>query len=230
MITPQTLFEFSIIALLLALAPGPDIFLVFTMSVAKGFRAAISLVIGLCSGVIVHTIVATLGVSVIFKTSEVAFTILKIAGAMYLFYLAYQAFIHRNDVIEIDKNNKYINIGNRKLLIRGFFMNVLNPKVALFFLALFPQFVNEANGKVALQMIQLGAIFMACAFFVFSLVATTVTVAKYLLSYLAKKIFENPTQKEKLSKIVRTVTSLANILTSIIFIAIGLKLAFLQWQ
>jgi threonine/homoserine/homoserine lactone efflux protein len=210
LITLQTFFEFSLVAILLALAPGPDILFVLTQSITKGAKAGIALAVGLCSGVTVHTFAATLGASVIFKTSEVAFTILKVAGALYLFYLAYQAFIHRNESLSVDKNSKQASFGVKKLIIRGFFMNVLNPKVALFFLALFPQFVNENAGGVAFQMIHLGAIVMACAFSVFLCV-----------SIFANKASRKLMQNKKISKI-------ANVLTSIIFVAIGIKLAFSQ--
>ena len=210
MITLQTLLEFGLVAFLLALVPGPDILFVLTQSITKGAKTGIILTLGLCLGVIVHTFAATLGASVIFQTSEIAFTILKVAGALYLFYLAYQAFIHRNDSLKIDKNSKNSSLSAKKLIIRGFFMNVLNPKVALFFLALFPQFVNENSGGVALQMIQLGAIFIVCTFLVFSSVAI-----------FANKASNKLMQNKKISKI-------ANILTSFIFVAIGIKLAFSQ--
>lgn len=210
MISLQIFLEFSIVALLLALAPGPDILFVLTQSITRGAKAGIALAVGLCSGVIVHTIAATLGASVIFKTSEIAFTVLKVAGAIYLFYLAYQAFIHRNESLSIDTNGKHGLLSTKKLIIRGFFMNVLNPKVALFFLALFPQFVNDSAGGVAFQMIQLGIIFMACAFLVF-----------FCVSIFANKASNKLMQNKKISKI-------ANILTSVIFVAIGLKLAFSQ--
>lgn len=210
MIDIDTFIKFSSVALLLALAPGPDIVFVLTQSITRGARAGIFLAIGLCLGVIVHTVAATLGASVIFQTSEIAFNILKFAGALYLFYLAYMAFIHRNDPLSANQETKHGNLGMRKLIIRGFFMNVLNPKVALFFLALFPQFVKEQNSNVALQMIQLGVIFMICAFIVFVCV-----------SIFANKASEKLMQNNKFSKI-------ANILTSIVFIAIGVKLILSQ--
>ncbi|MDR1614788.1 MAG: LysE family translocator [Campylobacteraceae bacterium] len=210
MIDFETFWFFLAASVALALAPGPDILFVITQGVTKGAKAAITLACGLSSGVIVHTTLAALGVSVIFKTSQTAFFVLKIAGAAYLFYLAYQAFIHRDELVRIDAKKSKESLNYKTLFIRGFFMNVLNPKVILFFLALFPQFVKEQNGFVALQMAQLGAIFMMSALIVFIIVGICADKA-------SSTLMQNP----KFAKC-------ANVLTSCIFIAIGIKLALSQ--
>ncbi|MDR3346362.1 MAG: LysE family translocator [Campylobacteraceae bacterium] len=210
MIDIETFWLFLGTSVLLALAPGPDILFVITQGVTRGAKAAASLAFGLSSGVIVHTTLATLGVSIIFKTSQVAFVVLKVLGALYLFYLAYQAFVHRNELVRIDTKEKVKILSRKALFVRGFFMNVLNPKVVLFFLALFPQFVKEQNSLVWAQMIQLGVIFMLSALGVFIVVGICADKA-------SKTLMQNP----KFAKC-------ANILTSCIFIAIGVKLALLQ--
>ncbi|MDR1285099.1 MAG: LysE family translocator [Campylobacteraceae bacterium] len=210
MIDLDTFWLFFATSVALALAPGPDILFVITQGVTRGSKAAISLACGLSSGVIVHTTLAALGVSVVFKTSEIAFFVLKIIGAAYLFYLAYQAFIHRNELIRIDAKKTKTTLKYKTLFIRGFFMNVLNPKVILFFLALFPQFVNEQKGFVAFQMAQLGLIFMLSALIVFIIVGIC-----------ADKASASLTKNPKFAKF-------ANILTSCIFAAIAVKLAFSQ--
>ncbi|MDR0407926.1 MAG: LysE family translocator [Campylobacteraceae bacterium] len=210
MIDIETFCLFFATSVALALAPGPDILFVVTQSITRGAKSAILLACGLSSGVIIHTTLAALGVSAVFKTSEIAFFILKIIGATYLFYLAYQAFMHKDELVRIDakKTKKFLNY--KALFIKGLFMNVLNPKVILFFLALFPQFVKEQNGSVAFQMVQLGLIFMFSALMVFIIIAVCADKAS---TYL----MQNP----KFAK-------LANILTSCIFVAIGIKLVFSQ--
>jgi threonine/homoserine/homoserine lactone efflux protein len=208
MIDFYTFWSFLAVSVMLALAPGPDILFVITQGVTRGAKAAVTLACGLSSGVIVHTALAALGVSVVFKTSPMAFFILKIIGAAYLFYLAFQAFVHRNELVRIESEKN--SLSAKKLFIRGFFMNVLNPKVILFFLALFPQFVREQNGFVAFQMAQLGVVFMLSALTVFIIVGA-------LADKTSKRLMNNP----KFAKF-------ANILTSCIFLAIGIKLALSQ--
>jgi threonine/homoserine/homoserine lactone efflux protein len=165
------------------------------------------LAFGLSSGIIIHTTLAALGVGVIFKTSAAAFFILKIIGAAYLFYLAFQAFVHRYELVRIDTAAAQKRLNYKALFVRGFFMNVLNPKVILFFLALFPQFVKERNGFVAFQMAQLGFIFMLSALAVFIVVGVCADKASASLA-------KNP-----------KFALYANILTACIFLAIGIKLA-----
>ncbi|MDR1460965.1 MAG: LysE family translocator [Campylobacteraceae bacterium] len=210
MIDFDTFWLFLITSVALALAPGPDILFVITQGITRGAKVAISLACGLSSGVIVHTTLAALGVSVVFKTSQIAFFALKIIGAAYLFYLAYQAFIHKDELVRIDAKKTETPLKYKPLFIRGFFMNVLNPKVILFFLALFPQFVKEQNGFVAFQMAQLGFIFMLSALVVFIIVGICADKA-------STSLMQNP----KFAKF-------ANILTSCIFVAIGIKLIFSQ--
>ncbi|MDR1007851.1 MAG: LysE family translocator [Campylobacteraceae bacterium] len=210
MIEFDVFWLFLLTSIALALAPGPDILFVITQGVTRGAKAAITLACGLSFGIIVHTALAALGVSVIFKTSPTAFFILKIIGAAYLFYLSYQAFVHRDEIVRIKTEKNRKNLSAKGLFIRGFFMNVLNPKVILFFLALFPQFVREQNGLVVLQMAQLGFIFMLSALSVFILVGV-------LADRASKTLMNN-----------RKFAKFANLLTACIFLAIGIKLALSQ--
>lgn len=206
MIEIQTLLLFMGASALLAITPGPDILYVITLGITRGAKAAVATTFGLTSGVLVHTTAAALGISVIFQTSEIAFNIVKIAGALYLFYLAYQAFKHRIDLIRLDKTNELKSYKN--LYIKGFFMNVLNPKVSLFFLAFLPQFVNTELGNIPWQMIQLGLVFMSVTVVIFS-------TCGILANRASKALMERPS-------IARTVNTLA----ASLFVALGLKLAF----
>jgi threonine/homoserine/homoserine lactone efflux protein len=160
----STLLIFFSVSVALTLAPGPDIVFLVTQGSHRGPRAGLATAMGLAAGNLVHTLAAVLGISVIFQTSEVAFNGLKIAGAMYLLYLAWQALRHRKDGLDLSA----VQVPDgRTLFLRGVLMNVLNPKVALFFLAFLPQFVNPASGPVWAQMLVLGLLFTLQVIFVF---------------------------------------------------------------
>lgn len=158
---------FFMTSVVLALAPGPDNIFVLTQSALLGRLAGIWVVLGLCTGLIVHTCAVSFGVAVIFQTSPIAFSALKIAGASYLVYLAYQAF--RAGATEMDGGG--VRGSFRKLYLRGIVMNLTNPKVSIFFLAFLPQFVNPAHGSIPGQMVQLGGLFMVATVVVFGAIA-----------------------------------------------------------
>ena len=193
---------------ILCLVPGPDNIYVLTQGMTKSKKAAIVTTLGLCSGLIIHTTAAALGISVIFQTSESAFNIVKYAGAAYLLYIAYQAFKYRNEPLDLSVQNSSSEL--KKLFAKGFIMNILNPKVSIFFLAFLPQFVNTQAGNIPMQMITLGVIFMIMTVIVFS----SIGIAANLLS---SKLKSNP-------NIVRYM----NILTSTVLVGLGIKLALSQ--
>ena len=205
MVELTNLYMFIAASFLLCLAPGPDNIYVLTQGMTKSKKAAIITTLGLCSGIIIHTTAAAFGISVIFKTSEIAFNIVKFAGAAYLIYIAYQAFKHRNAPLDLSVQNSSGEL--KKLYLKGFFMNVLNPKVSIFFLAFLPQFVTPANGSVPMQMITLGIVFMALTIIVFS----SIGIAGNMLS---SKLIEKPS-------IVKNM----NILTSFVLGGLAIKLA-----
>jgi len=164
----QTIVMFVTASTLLALAPGPDILFVLTQSMTKGSRSGIVIALGLCSGLVFHTTAVALGVAVIFQTSMLAFTILKCVGAGYLLYLAFMAFKDASrSKLDADKSP----LSLKALYRRGIFMNITNPKVSIFFLAFLPQFTNPEQDNVTAQIFTLGALFMLCAFVVFTLVS-----------------------------------------------------------
>ena len=155
-------------AVILALAPGPDILFVLSQSALYGARAGICTTLGLASGLIVHTTAVALGVAVLFQTSALAFTLLKVAGAAYLLYLAWLSF--RAGAV-LSGTGKVDFLGYGALYRRGIIMNVTNPKVTLFFLAFLPQFCDPARGSVAAQLGLFGGIFMLATLLVCSSVA-----------------------------------------------------------
>ncbi|WP_299812126.1 LysE family translocator [uncultured Roseibium sp.] len=168
MIPFDVLTVFFAAAVALGVAPGPDNIFVLTQSALYGRFAGLVVTLGLCTGLIVHTIAVALGVAAIFQTSELAFTLLKFAGAGYLLYLAFQAF--RAGKTEISGGNSPA-LSAWTLYRRGIVMNVSNPKVAIFFLAFLPQFADPARGSVPGQILIFGALFIVATILVFGGVA-----------------------------------------------------------
>ncbi|SMO71008.1 Threonine/homoserine/homoserine lactone efflux protein [Saccharicrinis carchari] len=170
-------------AILLTLMPGPDNIFVLTESLTKGQRNGFAISVGLCSGVLVHTLAAATGVSIIIQKSALAFSVVKYLGAAYLFYMAYQAYNEKRLEIEVKRKPVEHETSFLKLARKGFLMNVLNPKVALFFMALLPQFVVTDGFSVTVQMIILGIIFMLQGLVIFGLISLlSGKLSKYLNS------------------------------------------------
>jgi threonine/homoserine/homoserine lactone efflux protein len=177
----QVAYYLSVCALL-TLMPGPDILFVIMQSISQGRKAGIATALGLCSGVTVHTLAAALGISAILQQSAAVFQVLKVAGACYLLYLAWQAFREGRSAMTMDEVPK---LSLPALYKRGILMNVLNPKVSLFFLAFLPQFVTPGSGNPPLQMIFLGLLFMLQSIVIFTIVAV-------FAGSLGRKLFDNP--------------------------------------
>lgn len=164
MIEPLALSYFIGASILLTLAPGPDIVFLITQAIQNGSRAGLATALGLTSGNLIHTLAAALGVSIIFQTSPLAFTALKIFGASYLLYLAYSTL----KLIKSSDTTTYSEYQNfASSYMRGILMNVLNPKVALFFLAFLPQFVTTGTLAIWSQMLILGVIFTLIVLIIF---------------------------------------------------------------
>lgn len=200
-----TLLSFVGMSILLILAPGPDILFVVTQGISNGKKAGFLTALGLACGNLVHTLGAALGISIIFKTSAIAFVAFKILGAGYLFFLAYKAIKHRNDSFGLVKTEQ---TSKKKLFAKGFVMNIFNPKVALFFLAFLPQFTSAQNGSVPLQVVILGLIFIALVAIVFGLFG-------YFAGNFGERLLEKPNYSRNL-----------NIASAIIFAGIAINLVF----
>ena len=164
----ETLISFTIATLALALSPGPDNIYVLTQSLVNGTKSGIATTAGLISGCIAHTTLLAFGVSAIITTSEEIFYAIKILGACYLLYLAYSVF--KSDS-EITFTNNAPKKTYWQLFKTGVIMNLLNPKVMIFFLAFFPGFLWDKDGNTVYQFYVLGITFMIVSFFVFSLIA-----------------------------------------------------------
>lgn len=201
----MNIWGFISAAVLLTLMPGPDILFVITQSITRGRKAGITFAAGLCTGLIVHTTAVSLGISVLLMSSPVAFLVLKFAGAAYLLYLGIRSFLARR-VNHFQLDTKASATG--KLYRKGILMNILNPKVILFFLAFFPQFISSTTAHPVPQMLLLGGIFMLQAFLVFSLVAV-------LADRLARRLMQNP-----------RIALGVNIAEALIYCAIGISILF----
>jgi threonine/homoserine/homoserine lactone efflux protein len=163
-IETSNLLFFVTASLLLIVAPGPDIIFLVTQGVTRGARAGFAAAMGLAAGNLVHTTAAALGVSVIFRASPVAFQALKLAGVAYLLYLAWKALRESGSTSESAASGppaapRAVEDRPRDLFWRGLLMNILNPKVALFFLAFLPQFASPSAGPIGLQMAAYGVLF-----------------------------------------------------------------------
>jgi threonine/homoserine/homoserine lactone efflux protein len=164
----ETMSAFFLATTLLALAPGPDNIFVLTQSALYGKLSGLVVMLGLCTGLLVHTGAVTFGVAVIFQTSALAFTLLKTAGAGYLLYLAWQICRATPKQLSL-KGNQQKSLG--MLYRRGIFMNITNPKVSMFFLAFLPQFTDPLRGSISFQMAVLGGIFILATILVFGTAA-----------------------------------------------------------
>jgi len=206
-LSTETIIAFVTASVVLSLVPGPDNIFVMSNSALKGWRIGFYTTLGLCTGLIGHTVLVAIGVSVIFQTSAIAFNGLKIIGAFYLLYLAW-----------LSVQNKELNLGgtdkdstNRSYYLTGVIMNLTNPKVALFFLVFLPQFVNTSNDNVSIQICLLGLLFILSALCVFTSIA-------YLASFL-----------EDILKQSKTVNKNLNILAALIYFALAINLFFVTF-
>ena len=161
----EQLVPFLIASMGLTLSPGPDILYVFTLSVTESKAKAVVFATGLVSGLIVHTSLVAFGVAAVIKNNELVFQIIKYAGAAYLLYLAIQVYRSKTELATArNKDTQSTSLSTYK---KGVIMNVLNPKVSLFFLAFLPGFIWDANGSIQVQLIILGLLFMLQAWVIF---------------------------------------------------------------
>lgn len=197
--------SFLSVAIFLTLAPGPDNLFVLAQSIAQDKKAGIITSCGLCTGLLVHITAATIGLSALIYQSVIIFTIVKFAGAIYLLYLAYKSFTSKESSINLESGQS---IQYQSLYKRGIIMNILNPKVSIFFLALFPQFITTNGFSIPLQMFILGCIFLVQTLVIFT-----------FISVFAGKVGQYLRKNE-------TITKKMNIIQGSIFTFIGLSIAF----
>ena len=154
-----TLVAYCSASILLIIAPGPGQALVIARSARSGLRAGLLTSVGLRLGTLVHTIAAALGLSAVLNTSAMAFGIVKYAGAAYLVVLGVWTWKRSMGTPEVVDRTAVVHVpAHARLIVHGVVTGILNPKVALFFLAFLPQFVDPTRGRVLLQFVVLGTI------------------------------------------------------------------------
>jgi threonine/homoserine/homoserine lactone efflux protein len=153
----STLLLFVGASLALLAVPGPAVIYVVTRSLDQGHRAGIVSVLGVETGTFAYALAAAAGLTGLIAASEIGFTIVKYAGAAYLVYLGVRKLLER------DEPQDALPAARSRLFLRGLLVQLLNPKIAIFFLAFLPQFVDSSGGPVALQILVLGTIFTLLA-------------------------------------------------------------------
>lgn len=170
---------FLTVSILINLAPGPDMLYTAARSLAQGAKAGIFSAVGIFAGCLVHISAAVFGLSTIIENSVFLFSIIKYAGAGYLIYLGVKLFFDKRTVNPA--NDAGIRPSIRKIFFQGMLTNILNPKVALFFLSFLPQFVDPSSGHIKEQIAFLGLWFDVQGMLVLMLVAVLTGLFKKIL-------------------------------------------------
>lgn len=168
MISAMTLLLFCMAAFALIAVPGPNMIYITTRSTIQGRKAGLVSVLGVETGTLVHVIAASIGLSALLVSSTLSFNIVKYLGAAYLIYLGLRTWLSKAGAEEVENIQP---ASAAQIYVQGLLTNVLNPKVALFFLAFLPQFTDPSRGNVAGQMLLLGLVFTVIAFGVDLIVA-----------------------------------------------------------
>ena len=203
---------FILTGILLNITPGSDTMYIITRSVSQGKKAGLYSVLGIVSGILVHTVLAALGLSIILANSPLAFTIVKYIGASYLCYLGFKMLINRSESVIADnlpnteKLTQAKTLNYKQIYRQGVLTNTFNPKVALFFIAFFPQFIDPSYAHSTLSFLILGLIF-ALTGLIWCLCLAL------LASRFSEKLRENP-----------AIESMLNKFSGVVFIGLGIKL------
>ena len=186
----QILISFVVATAVLAFSPGPDNIFVLIQSATHGKKTGMAVVLGLMTGCLIHTSLVAFGLSAFIQSNESLYFILKLFGAAYMLFLAIR--IYKSD-LNLNKDHKKVKCdGFYELFKQGFIMNVLNPKVSVFFLAFFPAFLFSETVELYKQFYTLGFLFILTSFLVFSCFV-------FLSSYFSKLFLKSP-QRQLLLK------------------------------
>lgn len=186
MIPGANLLAFSLAALVIVLAPGPNVLFTIGRALSLGRAAALITVLGSATGMYLQVIAVALGLGLLLAQSIVALTIVKFAGAAFLVYLGIQAIRHRGDVArEVGEVRRQSIL---RTYVEGIVVGVTNPKTIVFFLALLPQFTDARSGPIGPQMLLLGAIFIALGIIFDSLYALGAGAARAWFGRSPKRI------------------------------------------
>ena len=203
---------FILAAMLLNLTPGTDSMYIITRSISQGQTAGFYSVLGITSGILVHTLLAALGLSVLLANSPTAFMIVKYIGASYLCYLGFKMLTSKNSNSIANSLSKDKGVTSQKavdgwqIYKQGVLTNVFNPKVALFFLAFFPQFIDASYAYGMLSFLMLGLTFATTGFIWCLCLAL-------LAARFSTRLRENP-----------SIETMLNRISGVVFIGLGIKL------
>jgi RhtB (resistance to homoserine/threonine) family protein len=201
-------YLFLTVSLLINLSPGPDMIYTAARSLSQGIKAGVFSALGIFIGCLFHTTAAVFGLSKIIEESVLLFSIIKYAGAAYLIYLGIRSLLNKSKTKnEIDALPK---LTNRKIFFQGILTNILNPKVAIFFLSFLPQFINPQSNYLKEQIAFLGLWFDVQGALMLVLVAYAVGAFKNILQ--KNKTFWNWQEK----------------ITGLILIGLGVKMFFVK--
>ena len=200
---------FIISGITLNIMPGPDSLYIVSRSASQGFKAGSSAAFGTAAGILLHSFIAAVGLSAILTTSAIALTVLKMVGCAYLVYLGFSTLIKNGDRENI-YHPSHRKIPLSKIFYQGFVTNILNPKVALFFLAFMPQFIDNDASNKALAFLFLGLVFNANGL-----------VWSHILAWSSSSL----SVKIKCSELM---TNTLNRCAGCLFIGFGVKLAMVQ--
>lgn len=205
MLNIETLIAFISTSFFLCLLPGPDNIFVLSQSAVNGRKTGISITIGLCIGLLIHTSLVSLGIAAILRESIVALEIIRALGVCYLSHLAWKAFNAKPIVFQGHTRDSY---DTKVLIKKGLIMNLSNPKIIIFFMAFLPQFTTNSTSSTpaSLQLFYLGLTFVIISFILFTLIS-------YLSGFLNTAISSRPSIQTILNKI-----------TGLILIALAINL------
>lgn len=198
---------FLVLAILMNLTPGSDSIYIITRSIAQGKKAGIYSVLGVGSGAVVHIILSAFGLSVLLSKSLLFFTFIKWLGALYLIYLGIRMLFEKSNLLTVDNSN-FSKVDLWKIYRQGFYTNILNPKVALFFLSLLPQFILTDYESSPVPFLILGTTFLStgilwCLFLAFA------------ASFMTKVLRNNNTTGRFMKKI-----------SGCVFVGLGIQVLF----
>lgn len=200
----SNLFLFVAISLILLISPGPNIINVITKGMTEGRKAAFKAVLGASVGDLVQVLAASFGLALLLQASALAFFLIKMIGAGYLFYIGIRSLLHRQQMfIESSKETR----NGKDLFFSGFLTSALNPKTTLFFVSFLPQFIDNKSSYAKPQMLLLGAIFVIMGFIVMTVYAAAAEKMRFWIA-----------RNERMQ-------AYFNRVTGVIFIGFGLQLA-----
>lgn len=185
--TLETIISFFLTSLALTISPGPDIMYVLSTSLAKGKQFGIATAIGLSSGLLFHTTLLAFGISTLIVAIPWLIIAIKVFGTAYLLRIIYLLYKAPIEPITVEVDKTLISRSNVfQQVQQGLIMNILNPKIMLFFLSLFPSFLHPEFGNIKMQVYTLGSIFMLQAFLVFCLIAV---LSGYVSKFLKRNTY-----------------------------------------